>query len=515
MKLTEAITFKHLIKEARRNPEMNEKVSINQRVIDHLDDAGNVPGSSVPNSFVSFTEIDKLGINPNSRFKTPFGIYSYPSYYVADLIGPTESMSNLPYVGNVEFANIFSVKGNILDLGTISSSDLSRLYQLATDMYIRYAEIQRGTNEWKNAVDYLETNVFDAATTYAKLKTNGGLFWWMTMEMSAQMMKFDSWRTSSGPVSWNKVFLAMGIDGCIDSEGEGIIHTNEMTQAVFFSSRAIANVERHYNRYSPVDFQKSIEKGEQNVNKVGVIEDIKKRHIETLEMLEGMKEDDIENFVLDNTHLVTGFITKEYLQEFLIQSNSSVIKKWVVYASVLEGDLLKVINFEFVYEKIAPDLTERDIAFIANETVKDGRDDSLHSVIALKDYINIDLINNQVIAYFSDQFNMEGIHEVVFQMKIIDIFEKNIDFVIRLIEKSVVNSPKLSEMITYIIEKNKNARDDYGSLYDISFTYINRRIQSPEYSFDDLMQELRLSFNGYVDPKYSDQLEEDLADEFE
>ena len=64
----------HELVEARKNPEANPKISINQAVAQAKDQ---------PNTFISFTEIDKLGINPKSKHETPIGIYAYPIKYVA------------------------------------------------------------------------------------------------------------------------------------------------------------------------------------------------------------------------------------------------------------------------------------------------------------------------------------------------------------------------------------------------------------------------------------------------
>ena len=71
------LSFLEFLKEARRNPELNPKTSINQEIQDYVD-------SSTEPAFVSFTSLDKLGINPNSVHKTPIGIYAFPASYVLE-----------------------------------------------------------------------------------------------------------------------------------------------------------------------------------------------------------------------------------------------------------------------------------------------------------------------------------------------------------------------------------------------------------------------------------------------
>lgn len=66
MKLSELV-----ILEARRNPETNIKVSAYDQLKKYKDDH---------NVYISFRNIDKLGVNPSYKSKdsTPNGIYFYP-----------------------------------------------------------------------------------------------------------------------------------------------------------------------------------------------------------------------------------------------------------------------------------------------------------------------------------------------------------------------------------------------------------------------------------------------------
>ena len=511
MKINEAITFNNLIREARKNPEMNEKVSINQRVIDHLEKAGNVPGTDVSNSFVSFTEIDKLGINPNSRYKTPYGIYSYPSFYVVDEVGERKSMSRLPYVGDSKFANIFSVRGNIIDLGKVSSSDLSDLYQRVTELYIRYSGIQNRTSEWKDAIDFLETNVFDVATTYAKIKTNGGVLWWVTKEMASRMMALDSWNTSNSAVSWNKVFIAMGIAGCIDSQGESIIHTNEPTQAVFFSSRAIADVQRHYNSYSPVDVKAGIAKGEDNIRRIEKNKQKKQYYEDLIERLEDSTEREISDYMLSNIEDNSLLISDPIAKEVLADSSSSDLKKWAVYVSVLYSRALQPANARFIREKIAPDLSEQDIAFIANSMVNENKGNALHVIVGFKDNMNVDLINDNAFEEYSMLVLKNGMDGIAMDMSTQEIYEKNFDFVKKFIKNAIYGWPELLELVYRSIDNNADLRSDYQELYELSVIYIDKRLEDEEeLGYQDLIKNVFIAFNGFVNNQYLERLKRDL-----
>ncbi|MEI7488797.1 MAG: hypothetical protein WCJ72_15595, partial [Chryseobacterium sp.] len=52
------------------------------------------------NLVVTFTKIDKVGINPTSGYDTPLGIYLYPLNYVI------ERQLYMPFAGNKPYFNV-------------------------------------------------------------------------------------------------------------------------------------------------------------------------------------------------------------------------------------------------------------------------------------------------------------------------------------------------------------------------------------------------------------------------
>ena len=263
-----------LVREARKNPEQNPRISVNEYVKQHLDNAKNIPGTNIKNSFVSFTELDKLGVNPDSDYKTPLGIYSYPSSYVVAKTGSDRGMRYLPFAGDNPYANIFSVKGNIIDLSAMGDRELGNYSRKMVDVFIKTAGITPGSGEWKTFVDMLEENIFIAAPALAKISSPGGKFWYITMEFANLLMTAlqtkRQWRSDQHHVSWNKLFRKIGVDGCIDSDGDGIIHTSEPVQAVFFSIESIDRNQRVHNSYSPADLEASIATGKDNRKKAKI-----------------------------------------------------------------------------------------------------------------------------------------------------------------------------------------------------------------------------------------------------
>lgn len=241
------LTFKEFIFEKRSNEDMNPKISTNQRINDYLESAKPLPGfSRTKNAFVSFTYLEKLGINPKSEFSTPLGIYAYSLDYVKKMVGDYDHPGDkLPFAGDHKFINLFSAKGRIINLSSMDQHQYNELY----------LELQ------KKYPDETSQKIKDARET-AFQKTPGGIFWNLTRLVAEE-----------NPVKWNKVFRDLGIDGCVD-EGKGIIHPNEPEQAVFFTTSSLFNIQRYDNKYIPSDIESGQKFGEKIRNLRKVVDDI-------------------------------------------------------------------------------------------------------------------------------------------------------------------------------------------------------------------------------------------------
>jgi hypothetical protein len=244
-----AHSFIQFLLEKRSHAALNPKVSINQRISDALKKASKSKSrtAGIWNSFVSMTSIDKLGINPQSEYDTPLGIYAYPAIYVHKQAKDDRELAGvLPFAGEMEHANIFSAKGNIINLGTITDTEVLELYKKLGAVYHKYNKAHGGS--WKSDVDRLERIINDAPRSAKVSSLPGGQFWYVTMEIARQLE--GNGERKNAPVLWNKIFREIGVDGVVDM-GKGIVHTNEPTQAVFFSIGAIGDVDRVNNKYSP------------------------------------------------------------------------------------------------------------------------------------------------------------------------------------------------------------------------------------------------------------------------
>lgn len=223
------------INELRRSSSISPKQNGVTQFMNYI---ATLPADELKRTYVSFTEIDKLGINPTSIYDTPLGIYAYPADYVRLEINrvmnsngrPLKSTREIsgfdkvvPFAGKSKFFNVFQVEGNIIDL-----DDEDQCREAKLDLMSTFN---------------IKTDILPSAY---KQTTTAEEFWSMALYI-ANGKDETPYRSTEVAVKWNRVFRKAGIDGVTDSHGASVIHGNEPTQAVFFSSSVIKNVKRFVN----------------------------------------------------------------------------------------------------------------------------------------------------------------------------------------------------------------------------------------------------------------------------
>ena len=199
-----------------------------------------------PEYFMQFSDINKLGINPSSKYNTPLGIYSYP---ITKQIFRLFTKGKLPFAQDRKYIIVFKPKEDknvIISLGKKNNGGIDdETYKAALDNLV--PELNKA-NKWIDDSD-LSADEWDAEasgesnkTAYGKARstTNLGKLWYFTY-----LIRNDSkaWRT----LLQNK----LGIDGVVDAAGEGFIHPSERIQGVFFSRDVVEQVETIRNTETP------------------------------------------------------------------------------------------------------------------------------------------------------------------------------------------------------------------------------------------------------------------------
>lgn len=158
------------IKEARRGGDSNPKVG-EADIIKSLNSY-----SSKPNEYyyMSYTVIDKLGINPRSGYNTPIGIYSYPlTDTIMTNIENRGLDSGVPYMGDAPYIWLFKPKnvGNGLVLDEYEVSDFER----DRDALFKYVS---GRDDRIN--DVVFDRIVDYSINDSRFNTAAGHIWNLT-----------------------------------------------------------------------------------------------------------------------------------------------------------------------------------------------------------------------------------------------------------------------------------------------------------------------------------------------
>lgn len=227
MKITELL-------EARSNPQLNRKV-------DTLDQLTKIFDANYGTTlYVSFTSINKLGINPNSKYKTPNGIYAYPLTYVLD------DYNNIPFASGSNYAQVFSSSGNIMEINNLDSIRAERLKE-KIDLLCDLADDPKAQAQFEK---YYEDN-----------RHIGSAIWYYVYyaaKKTADHSAPERYNDQGDRVRWPTALAAanlwrkLGYDGVVDYN-TSTIHENEPTQAVFFSKDTVHHIATINNNIDDTD----------------------------------------------------------------------------------------------------------------------------------------------------------------------------------------------------------------------------------------------------------------------
>ena len=311
--------FLDILSEARRNPDINKKESAlsvlkkyqgRDVFVSYTHDVGAYTHGAKEektyfdqeekvNKFGNDSKVHnvtgaKLGINPNVEYSTPVGIYTYPIDYVLEHNGRVPFGGERPYIWVVE------PTGAILNLVDYSDEGLN-------------ADIEDLKKLYSNIIDDSFVRV---ARSTAKVKTPGGYIWNITRLLAQQLAgkrktdKIGDMDFRAAKI-WTKIFRQLGYAGAADMDGEGIIHENEETQAVFFGMDGIKVLELIRNikprepmsqmaiwLKQPAAFKAAVKKGTLNDDQ---IIDIINKHSNLIEYLPEISKK-VQDFIISQMY---------------------------------------------------------------------------------------------------------------------------------------------------------------------------------------------------------------------
>ena len=218
-------TFKQFV-EKRSHIELNPRLSVYEQLL---------PYSRLEDYYISFTDIDKLGIKPSQRIysNTPLGVYFYPlkKTWIDANVNPEDGFKWLSpdfYRRNY----IWLVKRN--DTNILVASKYSKL-DFQEDI-VKLMSIYD-----KNKIEtYLQSAMIKDKPYCEKIyKTIYHIISNYTFSMGVDVIRFT------------KIFKDLGYKGILDDSENSFMQSGEHSQAVFFKTNDYKIIDKIINNIKP------------------------------------------------------------------------------------------------------------------------------------------------------------------------------------------------------------------------------------------------------------------------
>jgi hypothetical protein len=225
------------------------------------------PFATQDDYFITFTKIPKVGINPNSEFSTPLGIYCYPlkeSWKLYD-VDHMDDFSKYPYPDESErnYVGLIKLKSNKGFLHNFPANytkddyekDKAKLAEIYTKLLYHPDSEDEKDEEFQSPFSEFElesrsTAMIGTVTPNSTVQY-ATFFWNLTRMMAIEIERYrvvhkilhhgKRYRESNynrTALFWNHLLRTIGYTGFSDY-GTGLIHVNEPMQAVILTLAAV------------------------------------------------------------------------------------------------------------------------------------------------------------------------------------------------------------------------------------------------------------------------------------
>lgn len=184
-----------------------------------------------------FTDIPKIGLNPQNKYDTPTGLYWYD-----------RDMPHADFATDRKYVIRATLAGSGIDLGSLDdyavdnlldaieqTFDIRPAWSLKKRIRITYDAVERQSASFvESRVRYAAKNGLDPDAARA------AAMWWSVTRLTAKRLAKREGRRLVD--AWTTVFRSLGINFVYDP-GFGVIHTEEPAQVVSFDPRVIQDAE--------------------------------------------------------------------------------------------------------------------------------------------------------------------------------------------------------------------------------------------------------------------------------
>lgn len=178
------------------------------------------------NIYISFRSINKIGINPKSKYDTPNGIYTYPLKEIWSEFNHTEKQINVPFAGDASYIYVIEAEGKGLNLQKYFEENLIKDLKILEQIYKPYIQ-KDNIFTWNIIINNYKLE--------SRVKDSSGYIWNITRNLSQEGTGIYKGKNAN---KWNFILNKdLGYNYVVD-KGDGIIHPNEPIQAVFFNTKS-------------------------------------------------------------------------------------------------------------------------------------------------------------------------------------------------------------------------------------------------------------------------------------
>lgn len=194
------------------------------------------PYSKDESYFVTFTDLEKVGINPNNRFATPIGVYAYS---LKDLWNDWVA-GDMFFGQDRQYVNLLKLNTNkVFDFQNYNNYQQD--YQFLKNYYETNYEQLTGIS----FEDHIK-NIKQKATLYEHTSEAAEIWDIIQTMLQINDRKIGGLVTKRSTVLWNKLLTKMGYEAIIDKGAN--IHLLQSSQAIFLTPSSYKIIDRFVNK---------------------------------------------------------------------------------------------------------------------------------------------------------------------------------------------------------------------------------------------------------------------------
>jgi len=307
------------------------------------------------NTYIHFTDINKLGMNPQKDHHDPYGIYFYPTNFVF-----SDDTKFCQYGFSMKYYYICKINTkNFLNINKVDYDDIKLFFKKAGLIDLFYNINIGDFGKQGQRYDKKLWNVLDMLNTEPSKRDD----YFETDEGKTIRKDSREYLKTLPQVKWNTFFSKLGYDGIIDNKG--VVNDNEPQQLIVFNPKTIEILETGENKIQKNVYNDLFNELKNSLNCDEFIGEYKTKNGITLYTAKTKKDDKYVNIEINFDRNKVIFY---YVKDGLIKTQKTEFNLFGVYRQSLMGTMQYYYNSS---------LKEADI----NKKIQDFSDDKFTIIL--------------------------------------------------------------------------------------------------------------------------------------